>query len=237
MKRVDPAKNPSFGVGVGTGLALICLLSPVVAQEAGDGGEAQEPPTVVEVAEDGAEVAEDEESIEQTAAGVLKQAPQMEVGQLEEMVQVFQRLGNTEMVEELSKVLLEKDPDNTVAASAAAGETPEPVEDAPEVATPPSAVDLAASRATKAVAAGRHDEAVAIFRRLKASEFRGKSFPYQQDLAYALLESGQVEAASDAFQGASKRPGTVPRGPRRCRGTAGRPQGPDREKACHFDAG
>ncbi|MCB1098852.1 MAG: hypothetical protein KDN22_24985 [Verrucomicrobiae bacterium] len=207
MKRVDIAKNWTDGLA-GTGIALMCLLSPAVGQEP---AEQPSEPTAAEVAEaaealeavgvtDAAETEVEETAPQQSDADVLAQAPQMEVEQLQEMIQVFQRLGNTRMVEELSKVLLSKDPDNAVAQSTAVGETVMPDSPEEEDDNAPSAADREATRAENAVAAGRNEEAVAILTRLKNTEFKGASFPYQQDLAYALLESGQLSAAADAFR-------------------------------------
>jgi tetratricopeptide (TPR) repeat protein len=218
MKRVDIAKNWTDGWAV-TGVALICLLSPAMGQE--PAVQPTEPSTasteVTEVAEpqeiaeapdaaatpEPAEPEADEPSTpQQSDADVLAQAPQMEVEQLQEMVQVFQRLGNTKMVEELSKVLLSKDPENAVGKGTETGETTTPLgmDDDDDDDDGPSAEDREVTRAENAAAAGRHEEAVGILRNLKSSNFKRTSFPYQQDLAYALLESGQVNAAADAFR-------------------------------------
>lgn len=208
MKRVDIAKNWSGGLA-GTGIALFCLFSPATGQEEADKSEAVEAVEAeaeavvqqeVETESAGQEnvVDSEEATPQQSDADVLAQAPQMEVEQLQEMIQVFQRLGNTEMVQSLSKVLLEKDPENEVAQGSESDDVPETMDEIEDNML--SVADRELTRAENAVAAGRHDEAVGILTNLKKSEFSGKSFPYQQDLAYALLESGQVSAATAAFR-------------------------------------
>ena len=206
MKRIERAKHWTAG----TGMALICLLSPALAQDAEDspvGGGAAPEGTAAPIGtpQQSSEASESESNTEesqprQSDADVLAKAPTMEIEQLEEMVQVFQRLGNREMVEALSKVLLTKDPDNKIAVAVSETGTGQTAIESVIKPDVPSATDRELARADMAVAAGRHDEAAQILRRLKASEFRGKSFSHQQDLAYALLESGRVEAAEHAFR-------------------------------------
>jgi hypothetical protein len=195
MKRVDIAKNWTGGLA-SAGIALFCLMSPAIGQETAESPESTAD-TDSETTETSASESE-QPAPQQSDADVLAQAPQMEVEQLQEMVQVFQRLGNTKMVEALSEVLLAKDPDNEVAIGNESDEASATSDDFED--DTPTAADRELTRAENAVAAGRHDEAVTILRNLKFSEFKGNSFPYQQDLAYALLESGQVSAASDAFR-------------------------------------
>ena len=176
-------------------MAFVCLLSSVVGQEpAENSDDSSELTLAVEV-----ESPDDQNTApEQSDADVLARAPQMEIEQLQEMVQVFRRLGNTKMAGALSKILLTKDPDNAVGK---AGESAAVISGAEEVEPdPPSEVDRKVTRAENAVAAGRHAEAVGILRSLKVADYSGGSFPYQQDLAYALLESEQVDAAAAAFR-------------------------------------
>ena len=120
---------------------------------------------------------------------IVKNLPSMNTEQLREMAEVYTRVGNQRMAQMLIGELTRRDPKAADLATLEADLLPSEAEDDPE-----------ANRAQELFAAGKPGEAATVLQRLKAEKYRGKTFRYQQDLAYALAESGQEAAAQTAFQ-------------------------------------
>ena len=112
----------------------------------------------------------------------------MRVEQVRELAELYSRVGNPVMTGILVSELTRRDPkDPTIEAlSAAPGDGTAP--DDPE-----------ATKAQELIMSGKNDEGAKLLQKLKAEKYQGRSFPYLQDLAYALLESGQEDAAKAAF--------------------------------------
>lgn len=110
--------------------------------------------------------------------------------QLHEFAELYNRMGNGLMTGVLVAEMTRRDPKDamieSIKADAASGGVEH--EDDPE-----------ATKAQDLYMSGKVAEAAALLLKLKADKFKGKPFPYQQDLAYSLLESGQEEKAKEAF--------------------------------------
>jgi hypothetical protein len=120
---------------------------------------------------------------------IVKNLPSMNLEQLREMAEVYTRVGNQRMAQMLIGEITRRDPKATDLATLQADLLPDGAED-----------DPAATKAQELYAAGKSAEAAAVLQKLKNEKYRGQQFRYQQDLAYALMESGQEAAAQAAFQ-------------------------------------
>lgn len=121
---------------------------------------------------------------------IISQLSKLSTEQVRELTEVYTRLGNRLMAGILVSELQHRDPKDPVAAQLAKDMTE--AEMAPD--------DPEATKAEELAMAGKPGEAAAVLQKLKAEKYKGKAFRYQQDLAYALLESGQEEAAKSAFR-------------------------------------
>ncbi len=120
---------------------------------------------------------------------VLKMLSALTLPQLEELLEGYARLQNRRMAGPVIREILRRDPTNTRASELYTSFSK--AVDYPD--------DPEAKTATGLIAERRHAEAVQILSKLKAERYRGRAFRYQQDLAYSLYESGQLEAAKRAF--------------------------------------
>ena len=128
---------------------------------------------------------------------IVQSLPTMSEEQLRELAELYSRVGNKLMTGVLVAELTRRNPkDDTI--SSLMGEARADGNDAND--------DPEADRAEELYISGKVGEAAAILTKLKATKYRGKAFPHQQDLAYALLESGQEEAAKAAFRELLKSP-------------------------------
>lgn len=127
---------------------------------------------------------------------VLQNLSNMNTEQVREMAELYGKLGNQEMTTRLVEELKKRNPKDKGAADILIKqqETAQEENDLPGPEDDPEAI-----RAYNLSKQGDHTQAAAVLMNLKAKKYRGKPFPHQQDLAYALLESGQEETAKAAF--------------------------------------
>ncbi len=119
-------------------------------------------------------------------ASIKKLSPE----QVRELAEVYSRLGNRVMTGILTAELQRRDPNDAAVQ--------ELLKSQAEAALLPD--DSEATRAEELLVKGNAAEAAGILKKLKAEKYAGKPFRYQQDLAYALLESGQNQEAEAAFR-------------------------------------
>ena len=128
----------------------------------------------------------------QLAAGdqkILRVLSSLSLSQLEELMEAYARLNNRRMVAPLIRQILVQEPSHRRARQLAVT-----LMDAAEIPD-----DIEAGIANQLIRDRRHKDAVIILKKLKKERYRGRPFRYQQDLAYALYESGDFAEAHAAF--------------------------------------
>ncbi len=112
----------------------------------------------------------------------------MSVEQVRELAELYSRVGNPVMTGILINELTRRDPKDP---------TIEALSDDPGDGSAED--DSEATKAQELIMSGKNAEGAGLLQKLKVEKYKGRSFPYLQDLAYALLESGQEDAAKAAF--------------------------------------
>lgn len=141
---------------------------------------------------------------------VLHSIESLSTDRLAQMMLVYERLDNSAMLDVVVREVLRRDPKNKDALRIREGNSQEEVVrpagyldeitrkvQAGQPVNDPDSVPVAA---TSMVLSGRADEAVALLKKLRANQFKSGSFPYLDDLAYALSEAGHYEEAEATYR-------------------------------------
>ena len=183
---------------------LFLGLAVLVAQDP----EAEAPPQPEDLSEDtpsSTETPKQEESEqepEEEISEIVRRAPEMTTPQLVDLMVINERLNRAEVVKQLAEIILNREPENVRAKDALrrAELGAKPVEETgsdPGLAGP----EVVALRQVEAARkAGKYKEVATILAQLKRDQFQAKSFPYQQDLAEALVSMGALSTAIRTFQ-------------------------------------
>ncbi len=150
------------------------------------------------------------ESIDETEWRVLHSLGTMPLNRLVEILLVYERLDNPGMTDAIVSAILQRDPQNKEAIRVRDGLAGEETIRAPgyldEIARKvlagqkvddPDSVPVAA---LSMVLEGRAAEAVTLLEALRKNQFAGATFPYLDDLAYALTEAGRYAEAVAAYR-------------------------------------
>lgn len=140
---------------------------------------------------------------------VLRSSSSLPVDRLVELLQVYERLDNTAMMDALVRAILRRDPQNVEAIRVR--DLVDPKEEARPAAYLESLakevlagrvvedVDSVAIAANTMTAEGRAPLAAEVLEKFRARQFAGKWFPYLDDLAYAYAEAGRYDEAEQAY--------------------------------------
>ncbi len=123
---------------------------------------------------------------------VLAKTDTMTTGQLVELLQVYLRKKNAVMSDALVGLILKRDPKNPDLPRLLAEAKPDPVE--ADVSDDPEA-----DEAERLARAGQPAKAAAILEKLKRGKYKGQPFPYEDDLAGVLEDSGRTAEAEAAY--------------------------------------
>ena len=119
---------------------------------------------------------------------IITSMKDMRVEQVRELAELYSRIGNPVMTGILVNELTRRDPKDPTIEALTADPNNGSGEEDPE-----------ATRAQELIMSGKNAEGASVLQKLKVTKYKGRSFPYLQDLAYALLESGQEESAKATF--------------------------------------
>ena len=122
---------------------------------------------------------------------ILRKLDRMSPGQLSELLEAYARMGNPRMCAALSQALIKKDPGNVKSRQLATSLLQDSTA-GPDDPTARKAEELLLNR--------QPAEAARLLTELKQARFQNRMFPWQDDLAYALYDSGQIPLAKAAFQ-------------------------------------
>jgi hypothetical protein len=121
---------------------------------------------------------------------VARQLKKLNSTQIQEFAGTYARLGNKTMANLLVSELFRRDANDPVAAK-----LKKEVSDISVLPDDPEAI-----KAQQLLIAGKASEAASMLQKLKSERYSDRVFRYQQDYAYALLQSGQEAAAEAAFK-------------------------------------
>ena len=119
---------------------------------------------------------------------IIQNLSTMNVEQVRELGELYNRMGNGLMTSIFVAELTRRNPQDPMISALQMSAEDNAADDDPE-----------ATQAQELYAAGKVGAAADLLKKLKAEKYRGQPFRYQQDLAYALLESGRPEEARQAF--------------------------------------
>jgi hypothetical protein len=139
---------------------------------------------------------------------ILKKAPTMSADELKETIGVYGRLGKKELLLPLAEELLKREPDNDLALAIKEGQDMDfGIDPTIGAGLEEDRVDL---RITRLKESGQHGEIINLLQRLRSEKYANSTFPYQQDLAYAYLDSGNTSAALREFRNLAATSGAEP---------------------------
>lgn len=140
---------------------------------------------------------------------VLRSLEGMSVEKLTQLLQVYERLDNTAMLDAVVRAILHRDPKNAEAIRVRD-------EDSLETTRPAGYLDGLAAKvmagervddtdavplqSTAWILEGRAADAVRLLEKLRSNQYAGKVFPYLDDLGYAYTEAGRLDDAEAAYK-------------------------------------
>ena len=128
---------------------------------------------------------------------IVTQAPSYSLDKLVELIGVYDRLGKRQVTKALADEILKRDPDNAAALAVKEGRPVAPrIDDGTYVETPE---DRFARQVDRLLTQRRYRELVSTLNRAKKG-YRGRAFPFQEDLAYTYHETGNLSAAKAAYR-------------------------------------
>ncbi len=128
---------------------------------------------------------------------ILKKAATMSADELKETIGVYGRLGKKDLLLPLAEELLKREPDNDLALAIKEGQDMDfGIDPTIGAGLEEDRVDL---RITKLKQSGQHGQIISLLTQLRSEKYANSTFPYQQDLAYAYLDSGNTSAALREF--------------------------------------
>ncbi len=141
---------------------------------------------------------------------VLHSIDTLSTDRLQQLLLVYERIDSDAMTDVVVRELLRRDPKNKEALRVRDGgqseEVIRPANYLTEIAKKVMAgetvpdVDSVPVQATSLILEGRVNEAIALLEKLRANQYKGSTFPYLDDLAYAYSEAERFEEAEAAYR-------------------------------------
>lgn len=129
---------------------------------------------------------------------IVDQAPSYSLEKLVELIGVYDRLGKRQVTEALAAEILKRDPQNAAALAVKEGRPVAPESDSEDDAGGESQEDRLANQVEALQRQGRYRELISLLRDAKKNQ--AGAFPFQEDLADAYYESGEIGAARAAYR-------------------------------------
>ena len=127
---------------------------------------------------------------------VVDQAPSYSLDKLVDLLGVYDRLGKRQVTQALADEILKRDPQNASARAVKAGK---PVAGPIEPGGVETPEDRLSNQIDALIRRRQFSQLVSLLNKSK-KDYRGKAFPFQDDLAYAYYESGNISAAKAAYR-------------------------------------
>lgn len=140
---------------------------------------------------------------------VLRSLEGMSLDKLTQLLQVYERLDNTAMLDAIVRAILHRDPNNAEAIRVRDEETLElsrPAGYLDALAKKVLAgervddVDAVPLQSTALIMEGKPAAAVTLLEKLRSNQFVSKPFPFLDDLGYAYGEAGRLDDAEAAYK-------------------------------------
>lgn len=140
---------------------------------------------------------------------VLRSLENMSMEKLTQLLQVYERLDNTAMLDAIVRAMLHRDPNNAEAIRVRDEDSLETTRPAAYLETLQKKimagekvddVDAVPLQATALILDGRAAEAVRLLEKLRSNQYQGQPFPFLDDLGYAYGEAGRLNDAEAAFR-------------------------------------
>ena len=141
---------------------------------------------------------------------VLHSLDTLSTDRLQQLLLVYERIDNAGMIDVVVRELFRRDPKDKEALRVRDGGVSEevirPANYLTEIAKKVMAgekvsdVDSVPVQATSLILEDRTNEAIALLEKLRANQYKDSSFPFLDDLAYALSEAGRLDEAAAAYR-------------------------------------
>ncbi|MEZ5299074.1 MAG: hypothetical protein R3F11_00120 [Verrucomicrobiales bacterium] len=197
------------------GLTLAALASTVGSQEVKEKPAEQKKPDAAAPANEEVKPAASEAAADPQAGvskeedqRVLKSLPDLQMPQLQELLLVYEKLRNSDMVTAVAGEILKRDPNNKGAQEAMSGDSIDVVRSPGYIAEQMKKLyagqrvddpDTVANYADTLMERGDAAGAARALKALKRIQYPGAPFPHEQDLGYALLATNDFDGARAIF--------------------------------------
>lgn len=161
---------------------------------------------------EGVEEIKKPDSLSDQEQRVLQSATEMSADDLNDLLQVYERMGNVAMQQAIARLILTRTPDHPQALHLLGGidgkaeiRKPDYLDDkaaevrAGKASSDPEAV---ASQAHALVLEKQSAQAIKLLQALRDTTYRGQPFPFNEDLAYAFADSQRWSEAEAVFTAA-----------------------------------
>lgn len=127
---------------------------------------------------------------------ILQQLPELSTEYVRDLLGIYARLNNANMIAALSAELRKRDPDGALPMT-----DTEMAREAMNLSDdPPGPHELLERRIDTLILAGKYPEVIALMEKERAGQFAGKDFPFEVELGDAYGTTGNLAAAREAYQ-------------------------------------
>ena len=148
--------------------------------------------------------------VKEQESRVLRSMHAMPIEKLKELLQVYEKLDNKGMMDAIARQILKLDPKNEDALRVRDEVDPKDIVRDPAYLSDLTAkvlkgevvedTDAVGTIASGLLEDGHPDQAVSLLEALRRNQFKGKTFPFLDDLAYGYAEKGDLEKAEVAYK-------------------------------------